>query len=132
MKKVSIAIVLAAVLVMGQAIPASAINKEWSAVLGLLGGYMVANGGLSQRTVVYETTPVVVERPVVRQIVVEEPVDMGHYEYRDQRVWIPGRWVLIEGPCGYERLWKPGYYQVSQVRVWVPGCQRVAHRRCRR
>ena len=88
-------------LVAGPAMQASAINREWSAVLGFLGGCMVANGGLCPRTVCQE--PVYVERPVYREtIIVEEPVVTGHYEYRERRIWEPGFWEHIVTRCGRE------------------------------
>jgi hypothetical protein len=106
---------------------AQAINREWSAVLGFLGGYMVANGGLSQRA--YSCEPVVVEQPVVyRTVVVEEPVETGHYECRPQQVWVPGCWSYAGGPCGYgRRMWNPGYYRVDYVQVWVSDGPRPHH-----
>ncbi|MFH0953747.1 MAG: hypothetical protein V1873_05415 [Verrucomicrobiota bacterium] len=139
MKSWTIVMMVVAVLVLSQPLQASAINKEWSAVLGFLGGYMVANGGLGQRAYCDEPVviqrPVYVEQPVVREVIVEEP---GHYEYREERIWVPARWVIMESRCGYERVWQPGYYQVETIRVWVPGCERMGHgerpghRRCRR
>ena len=70
MKKTMFTFVLMGVLVAGPAMQASAINREWSAVLGFLGGYMVANGGLCSRTVYQE--PLCVERPVYHETIIVE------------------------------------------------------------
>ncbi|MFH0915985.1 MAG: hypothetical protein V1912_06005 [bacterium] len=108
--------------------PAQAINREWSAVLGFLGGYMVANGGLSQRA--YSCEPVVVAPPVVyERVMVQEPEAMGYYECQPQQVWVPGWWSSVRTPCGYvRRTWNPGYYQVQYVQVWVSDGPRHGHR----
>lgn len=118
---------MAAILAVGLATPALAINKEWSAVLGFLGGYMVANGGLCQRT--YSCEPVVVAPPVVyERVIIEEPVVTGHYECRLQQLWVPGCWSCVSTPCGYvRRVWNPGYYRVEYVQVWVSDGPRHGH-----
>ena len=114
MKKVLTVLTVGLVILLGQVPQAQAINREWSAVLGFLGGYMVANGGLGPRP--YYSEPVVVQQPVI----VEQPVVTGHYECVPQQVWVPGWWSYVGGPYGCGRqVWHPGYYQVEYVQVWV-------------
>ena len=123
MSRISIVLIVVAVLVAGQVQPASAINREWSAALGFLGGLMVANGGLCQRTVYQE--PVYIERPVYREtIIVEEPVVTGHYEMQERTIWAPGYWEVIVTRCGREqRIWHDGCYRTEMVKVWVDDCR---------
>jgi len=130
MKKIIWTTALLTALAAGPAMQASAINREWSAVLGFLGGYMMANGGLCPRTVYQE--PVYVERPVYRErVVIEEPVVTGHYEFRERRVWEPGFWECIATRCGREeRVWHEGYYRTEMIKVWVDEGPRH-FRRCR-
>lgn len=119
MRKTMLAVAVTTALWVGPAMQASAINREWSAVLGFLGGYMVANGGLCTRTVYQE--PVCVQQPVYREtIIVQEPVVTGHYEYREQQIWVPGFWESIPLRCGrVDRVWHEGYYRTEMVRIWV-------------
>lgn len=119
MKKTMLTVVLMGVLAVGPAMQASAINREWSAVLGFLGGYMVANGGLCSRTVYQE--PLCVERPVYHEtIIVEKPVIAGHYELCERRIWEPGFWEVLVTRCGREqRIWHDGCYRTEMVQVWV-------------
>jgi hypothetical protein len=117
--------------------PAEAINKEWSAALGFLGGVLVANNANCNRSyysreVVYQQPvvyrqPVVYQQPVVYErapcpapvIIREQPT--GHYEYREHRQWVAGRWVYEEIGCNtYRKSWQPGYYKTVTVKVWVP------------
>lgn len=93
----------------------------------------------------YYRPPVVVHQP--RVVVVQRPV--GHWEWRDVQVWVPGHsgrvWVppryetvfvaghmtvqgtWIEGhhetrlaAQGYYRdEWRPGYYRTERRQVWV-------------
>ena len=123
MRKTMLAVVVTTALWVGPAMQASAINREWSAVLGFLGGYMVANGGLCQRTVYQE--PVYIERPVYREtIIVEEPVVTGHYEMQERTIWEPGFWEVIVTRCGREqRIWHDGCYRTEMVKVWVDDCR---------
>jgi hypothetical protein len=136
MKNMTIVSLVIAALVLIQPIQASAINKEWSAVLGFVGGYMVGNGGACQRTVVreqpvYVERPVYVEQPIVREVVVEQPVVTGHYEYRQQQIWVPGCWTYVQTPCGYEQMWRPGCYRMQTITVWVQDCGQPRHHRGR-
>jgi len=124
MKKTIWTVGLIAALVLVQPLRASAINKEWSAVLGFLGGVLVANASCAPNTVVREE--VYVQQPVIRErIIIEEPEPCGHYEYREQRVWVPGRWIYTgHGRCR-RRVWQSGYYRTELVRVWVPARRTV-------
>jgi len=123
MSKTMLSVAITAALLLGSAMPASAINREWSAVLGFLGGYMVANGGLCHRTVYQE--PVYIERPVYREtIIVEEPMVTGHYEMQERTIWEPGYWEVIVTRCGREqRIWHDGCYRTERVKVWVDDCR---------
>ena len=128
--------VLVVAVVVGAAVPAQAINREWSAALGFLGGLLVANSANSgpvyqERVYVQPSCPpppvyqerVYVPVPYPERVVVRER-PRGRYEYRRQPVWVPGRWVHVEGGRrGHHRregrVWEPGYYRYETVRVWV-------------
>ena len=129
MKKALWIVVLVAAIVAVRPMEAAAINREWSAALGFLGGLLVANASCQPQRTVYQET-VVVEQPVICEpVIIEEPA--GHYEYREQQVWIPGRWVYMgHGRC-QRRLWEPGYYRTETIRVWVPAPRRYYSRRYR-
>jgi hypothetical protein len=44
----------------------------------------------------------------------------GHYEYRTQRVRVPGRWVCeYQSFGGFMRLWQPEHMELRTVRVWI-------------
>ncbi len=129
MKKSLMTASVAAAMMFGQSMPAQAINKEWSAVAGFVGGVLVANAvNCGPRTTYYQPAPVVYQAPTV---VVHEPPPRivryerpsrpsGYYEYRSERVWVPGRWVYEDLGCGRERkVWEPGYYETVQNKVWV-------------
>lgn len=141
MKNYLITAGLTAALTAGSAMPAQAINKEWSAVAGFVGGVLVANAAnCNTRTyyraptrVVYQPAPVVYQQaPVVHHyhhqpaVVVhhERAPRRGHYEYRTERIWVPGMWVVHDDGCGRSRrVWNPGHYQTSHEKVWVSaGC----------
>ena len=141
MKKTLLAVATGS-LILGQTMPAQAINREWSAALGFLGGVVTANAFGGHRTVVQERVycppPVYRETVVVRQpmycpppVIVEQPVVTGHYEWREQQVWMPGRWVTFEGCGGQLRQeWQPGYYRTERVQVWVQdSCHQIVTRR---
>jgi hypothetical protein len=129
MKTRVLAVVLVAVVLAAWPMPARAINKEWSAALGFLGGLMVANAGGCERTVVREQVvvapppcppPVIIREPVYYEEVVEETAACGHWEYRRERSWIPGRWICIRDACGFsQRVWEPARCGFRTVRVWV-------------
>jgi hypothetical protein len=123
-----------------QVLPAQAINKEWAAVAGFVGGVLVANAAnhhpaprtvyYSQPAVVCPPAPVVVHHPA--PVVYHQPAPVvehhyhyrhqprGYYEYRTERVWVPGSWVHHPSPCGSRRqTWQPGYYSTQRNKVWV-------------
>ena len=125
--------VLAVAVVLGAPIRAQAINREWSAALGFLGGWLVANSAHSgpvyqERVYVQPSCPpppvyqerVYVPVPYPQPVVVHER-PRGRYEYRRQPVWVPGRWVHVQGGRrGHgRRVWEPGCYRYETVRVWV-------------
>lgn len=130
----------------GSIMPAQAINKEWSAVAGFVGGVLVANAAhrpsrtyyVNEPAVVYRPAPVVVERnyyyappprPVVRRVQYERyecappPPPSGHYEYRTEWIWVPGCWVYEDTGCGSRQVWQPGYYETVRNKVWVSTCR---------
>lgn len=127
MKTTKVLILILGLAVVLQPVAAQAINREWSAALGFLGGMLVANASRGQ-PVYYE--PVVVHQPVVvpQPVYVEQPVEYGYYEYREQPIWVPGVWVYVGPPHCQRRTWQPGYYRTEMVRVWVSGCAPRRHR----
>lgn len=91
----------------------NAINKEWSAVLGFVGGVVVANS--------FDNHPVhrdiIIERQY-RPYYAEYPT--GHYELRTRQVWVPGEYQYVYGRHGrVQRVWASGYYRIERCRVWV-------------
>jgi hypothetical protein len=137
MKKRWITAGMAMAMALGQATPAKAINEEWAAVAGFVGGLLVANasqGHSSTRythTTYYQPAPVVVHSPppVViheappRHVVRHRPAPpppRGYYEVQTRRVWVPGRWVYEDTGCGRPRkIWEPGYYDTIREKIWV-------------
>jgi hypothetical protein len=117
MKRTMAITAVAVALVVGSARPAQAINKEWSAVAGFVGGVLVANAAHGNRGYSRE----VVYTPSVRHVTVyHEPAPSGHWEWQHQRVWVPGCWIYENRGCGARRkIWQPGYYRVVKTKVWV-------------
>lgn len=111
---------LTAAMVTGSAIPAKAMNEEWAAVAGFVGGVLIANAAnCSSRSYYYESAPVYREPP--RHVVhyeYERP-SRGRYEYRTERVWVPGYWTRERSHCGTRNVWQPGYYETTREKVWV-------------
>ena len=137
MKRWPVMLATAGVLFAGQVQQAQAINKEWSAALGFVGGMLVANNYNGYRSCpprqvyVRESCPppVVVREycPPPRPVVIERRVSSGHYEYETRQVWVDGQWNYEDIGCGrYRKVWCPGYYKNVQVRVWVPDCEEYA------
>lgn len=132
MKRMWMTLGLATAIAAGQAMPARAINKEWSAVAGFVGGVLAANAYRNTRcertTVVYQQpvqtvtyTPVqtVIYQPVERVVVHEPPPPTGYYTWQTERVWVPGCWVYEDYGCGRRKVWQPGYYTLQRRQVWV-------------
>ena len=135
MKKSYFTASLALAMALGQVTPAKAINEEWAAVAGFVGGLLVANAsqGHSTRythTTYYQPAPVVVHSPP--PVVIYEPPSHHvvryhapppprvHYEVQTRRVWVPGRWVYEDTGCGRPRkIWEPGYYDTVREKVRV-------------
>lgn len=139
MKRMLMLVGVTGAMAVASAMPAMAINKEWSAALGFLGGVLVADhathhrsydysygrGGCDRPVYVQQTycppPPVVVQQcppPVVVQqcsqpVYVQQPVVVqqaqGHYEYRTEQRWIPGTWTYEQIGCNQYR------------KVWTPG-----------
>jgi len=137
MKKYLTTLSVAAAVIAAQAMPARAINKEWSAVAGFVGGVLVANAAHGHRSyhrdvyyhrpvqhVVYQPVQHVVYQPVqhvvYQPVVYHEPQPRGYYEWRTERVWNPGCWVYESyGYNSRRKVWQPGYYQTVRNKVWV-------------
>ncbi len=48
------------------------------------------------------------------------PPPAGHYEVRNQQVWVEGAWVYMTDAFGVrQRVWQPGHYETQPVQVWV-------------
>ncbi|MFT5122450.1 MAG: hypothetical protein ACI9TH_004866 [Kiritimatiellia bacterium] len=45
----------------------------------------------------------------------------GHFEYREERVWVPGHYDYERDACGHKvRVFHPGHYKSETVKVWIP------------
>ena len=139
MKRMLMLVGVTGAMAVASAMPAMAINKEWSAALGFLGGVMLADHVDHHRSYDYDYVrcdrPVYVQQtycppPVVVQqcpqpvYVQQQPVivqqQQGHYEFRTEQRWIPGIWTYEQIGCNqYRKVWTPGYYQTTQTKVWV-------------
>lgn len=117
---------LAAAVTIAHGMPAQAGKKEWAAVAGFVGGVLVANAAQGHRTyhrevVYHQPVQHVVYQPAQTVVIRHtQPAPRGYYEWRTERVWVPGCWVYE--PCGYNsrrKVWQPGYYRTVQNRVWV-------------
>ena len=108
-----------AVGVMGLPSVSQAGDEGWAALGGvLLGGALFGNHGHHTEY-----------RTVHREVVIEEPVSRGHYEYRSKRVWHQGYYTHQRLACGtLRKVWEPGHYEYRKVKVWVPATQVVVHR----
>ena len=136
---------LTAAMLGANAMPAMAINKEWSAALGFMGGvlatrahdYRMMQRGDCGRSVYYAPpapvrycpppvvqscppTVIVQQQPVVIQ---QQVVETGHYEWREEQQWVAGQWRYEEiGPNTYRKIWEPGFYRTVRSKVWVTDC----------
>lgn len=104
--------------------PVQAMNKEWAAVAGFVGGLLVANAGPCGP--VYRTAPVY--RDYSTQYYTSEPRvtvqystrARGHYQWQTEREWVPGCWTYEDMGCGRSRkVWQPGHYRTFRTKVWV-------------
>jgi len=125
--------------------PARAINEEWSAALGFIGGVLVASHSSRDcapnvyytppatycppparyERVVYSPPPVYVQEPCYerpRYVETTRCEPRGYYEYRQERRWIAGSWYTERTTCHSTRqVWSPGRWEYSTVKVWVDG-----------
>lgn len=89
---------------------ACAGDEGWAALGGFLGGVLIGqSASCVPRTVIH------------RDVIVESrPSVCGHYEWVEERYWIPGRYVVERDRCGRRtRVWEPGRYAYRKVRVWT-------------
>lgn len=143
MNKTLMVVGLTGAMAFASTMPAMAINKEWSAALGFLGGMLATRtydynhsqgygrGGCGPRYYAPPppppcAPPVYVQAPPPTVIVQQQPVYIqqpaGHYEIRQERQWVEGSWRYEQLDCNtYRKVWSPGYYQTVEVKVWVPG-----------
>lgn len=89
---------------------AQAINQEWAAVAGFVGGYLFSSATSDRycepRRVYYE--PTYTYQPT------------GYYRTEVRRYWTPGYYDYEYTECGSRRkYWVNGYWSERQVRVWV-------------
>ena len=136
MKNMLITAGLTAAMAAGPVMSAQAINKEWAAVAGFVGGVLVANAANCNSQTYYYSPPPPPPPPVVYHqpapvvhhyhhqpapvVRYEHAPRRGHYEYRTERIWVPGAWVYQDSGCGSRRrVWQPGYYQTSREKVWI-------------
>jgi len=108
---------------------AQAINEEWAAALGFIGGVLVAKSSdydRETRVVVREEIyhierPVMAYRPRRRHCDrTEIAVPSGYYEIRTERYWIPGRRIITRDHCGRKAIrYTQGYYDYREIKVWV-------------
>jgi len=108
---------------------AQAINEEWAAVLGFIGGVLVAKSSdcdRETRVVVREERyhierPAMVYRPRRRHCDhTEIEVPSGYYKTITERYWVPGRRIITRGHCGRKAIrYIQGYYDYREIRVWV-------------
>jgi hypothetical protein len=138
--------------------PAHAGQKEWATAGKILAGAagLIALDQIFNNRTYYEPCPpparyytrevrhiryepVYRAAPVVEYRVVRPaPRPSGHYEIRQEEVWVPGtyekQWVppvvkeVWNGRCyvtqevqpgHFERVWVPGHYEQRQTKVWV-------------
>lgn len=116
MKKIML-VLLASIIVTS---PCMAINKEWSAALGFLGGVLTTKAlDNCNRHVEYRQYPnVYYVNPQPTTIIYTQP--SGHWEVIQEKIWIEGTWVY-EQICHntYKKVWKEGYYKIVERRIWV-------------
>ncbi len=49
------------------------------------------------------------------------PQPAGYWTWRQQRVWVPGRYVPYTSPyTGSQMMWQPPHYEFQWIRSWVP------------
>lgn len=117
--------------------PCIAANKEWSAVLGFAGGFLTAQVMNGQKEhfehrnyyhcqpyqkmpMVYHSPVIISQPPIYPQPVYVVPVQQGHWEYIEERVYVPGTWVYQQiSPNTYQKIWQDGYYKVIVKKIWV-------------
>ena len=135
MKRMMMLVGLTGAMAVAGAMPAMAINKEWSAALGFLGGVLVERGveyrhggygggyygGGCARPVVVEQT--YCPQPVYVQscpppVIVQQP--QGHYEFRQEQRWIAesSHFEQIDVNT-YRKVCIPGHYETFNVKVFV-------------
>lgn len=100
---------------------AKAINEEWSAVAGFVGGLLFSAAVSSDSHVTtsthvtrhyeYHHSP----RPIRCA-----PQPHGYWKYTNEKRWIPGTWYYEYDDCGRQvKYWREGYWDHYQRKVWV-------------
>ena len=143
MKKAAWIGILAAAAMVAQSPEARAGDEGWAALGGYVVGSLIGGGGhghgsyrvgyhsrghRSGHHVNYRPAPRYYHAPPVRYetVIVENhyappPEPEGHYEYQEQRIWVPGSYSYEYDRCGRQiKVWHEGYYRTEQVKVWVP------------
>jgi hypothetical protein len=114
--------------------PARAGDEVAAAIGGFIGGVIVgAHLGDREHRDHRPPPPVYDRRPGRGGHVVVVPDRHrdrgGYWDWREVRVWIPGRHETSfdhRGRC--VRVWVPGYHEVRRERVWVDTRRRGSHR----
>lgn len=99
---------------------ANAINEEWAAVAGFVGG-MLFQAASQNSHVIHQPQQVVYHTP---EPVYQRPQRIcrprGHWEVVQHREWVPGYWSWSIDKCGRKtRRYINGYWDYTTERVWV-------------
>jgi hypothetical protein len=108
-----------------------AINKEWSAVAGFVGGVLfhsaISDASSHSTRVTYNHHSYEPPRSHVYTSVhyhqhggYRQPEPRGHWETVSDRRWISGSWYYEYDHCGRTiKHWREGYWDYYNRRVWV-------------
>lgn len=99
---------------------AEAINKEWSAVAGFVGGLLVADA-FSHDTVVYRDYGY---RGYDHRVdLTPRGYRSGYWKTVCDRRWVSGYRSYYYDHCGRQRYnWVPGHWETYNRQVWVSHC----------
>ena len=86
-------------------------DEGWAALGGLVGGLLISDIQHNRHS----------HASRVSRVHHAEPVRRGHYEFREEKSWVPGCWKESIDDCGHvTRYWEEGYNEIRSVKVWVP------------